>query len=71
MPEGKPAGVTCLHLLEDLRCALFDDKRRPQGCAQFAADPLICGSDRDQALNNLQILELETRPTDVPDRRLL
>ncbi len=62
MPEGKPAGVRCIHLDEALRCALFGDPRRPRACEQFQAEEWLCGSDRQQALDNLQALELHSLP---------
>ena len=62
MPGGKPAGVRCVHLAEDLRCRLFDDARRPAVCAAFAAEEEICGADRDEALAKLQWLESASAP---------
>jgi Fe-S-cluster containining protein len=62
MPGGKPAGVRCVHLLQDMRCALFGDPRRPQLCAQFQAEPAVCGDNRDEALVRLQMLEHESTP---------
>jgi uncharacterized protein len=67
MPDGKPAGVKCFHLSEDMACEIFGDPRRPQVCAQFAAEPSICGVNREQARNNLQILEFASRPEAVSD----
>ncbi len=62
MPGGKPAGVRCVHLDEQLRCALFGDPRRPAACSAFRADPEFCGADRAQALHILERLERETLP---------
>jgi Fe-S-cluster containining protein len=62
MPGGKPAGVRCVHLAEDLRCRLFGDARRPAVCAAFAAEEEICGTDRDEALAKLQWLEIASEP---------
>ena len=53
MPGGKPAGVACVHLAADRRCALFGDPRRPRPCLDFAPEPAICGVDRDQAMQRL------------------
>ncbi len=50
MPEGKPAGVTCVHLNDTMACALFGDARRPALCDAFAAEREICGDSREQAL---------------------
>src|SRR5688572_22135576 len=33
MPNGKPAGVRCIHLTSDLRCALFGQPERPRVCS--------------------------------------
>ncbi len=50
MPAGKPAGVRCLHLVENHLCGLFGRPERPAVCGQFGADPEICGDSREQAL---------------------
>lgn len=62
MPDGKPAGVPCVHLDTALRCTLFGDARRPALCDQFCAEPDICGENRDQALQILQELEVLSSP---------
>lgn len=53
MPEGKPAGVRCIHLLEDNRCALYNSSERPKVCSDFKAEPEFCGKDREEALQIL------------------
>ncbi|MCK5694863.1 MAG: YkgJ family cysteine cluster protein, partial [Bacteroidales bacterium] len=50
MPQGKPGGVPCIHLSEDLRCLIFNDPERPKVCDQFKAEPEICGTSREEAL---------------------
>lgn len=60
MPQGKPAGVRCVHLREDLSCGLFGDPRRPAACGQFEAEESVCGRDREEALDILQRLEVLT-----------
>jgi len=62
MPHGKPAGVACVQLLADLRCALFADPRRPAVCASLRPAPEMCGANRDEALTYLLRLEEETVP---------
>ena len=62
MPQGKPAGVRCVHLDKDLGCELFGDPRRPALCAAFQAEPAICGDSRQQALVNITALELASAP---------
>ncbi|MGX5915448.1 YkgJ family cysteine cluster protein [Aliidiomarina sp. Khilg15.8] len=60
MPHGKPANVRCVQLDDDNLCKLFGDPRRPQVCAQFSAQPYVCGTDRGEALILLSELEAET-----------
>jgi uncharacterized protein len=51
--EGKPAGVSCMHLLNDFRCAIYDDESKPKVCSDFMAEPDFCGSNREEALKIL------------------
>lgn len=60
MPNGKPAGTACVHLKDDMRCAIFADPRRPAVCEAFIAEPAICGESREEALNVISRLELIT-----------
>ena len=63
MPEGKPAGVPCIHLTDDYRCGIFHSPDRPAVCAGFQAEKLVCGNNRHEAitiLQELQGLEVET-----------
>jgi uncharacterized protein len=53
MNDGKPAGVRCIHLTVDYRCAIYYDPLRPKACAGFRAEPDFCGSDRDEAMKIL------------------
>jgi len=62
MPRGKAAGERCVHLDQDLRCGLFGDPRRPRCCTGFAAEPAVCGENREQALLMLAQLEVLTLP---------
>lgn len=62
MPQGKPAGVACVQLLPDLRCALFGQSQRPAVCASLRPDPSMCGASREEALGVLFRLEQATRP---------
>ena len=62
MPAGKPAGVRCLHLDSQLRCALFDDPRRPALCAAFLPELAVCGNSREEAMQLIGALELASRP---------
>jgi hypothetical protein len=58
MPDGKPAGVRCLHLLDDYRCALYNKPDRPKVCTGFKAEPEFCGSNREEALRILLKLSI-------------
>jgi hypothetical protein len=60
MPQGKAAGVRCVQLTADNRCALFGQLERPVVCSRFQADPECCGSDNRQALERLTMLEALT-----------
>ncbi|MBB5359616.1 hypothetical protein HDE76_002845 [Rhodanobacter sp. ANJX3] len=60
MPNGKPAGVRCVQLTEENRCAIFGDPRRPPVCASLQPEPAMCGSDRGQAMAWLTALETAT-----------
>jgi hypothetical protein len=57
MPEGKPAGVRCIHLSEDYRCLIFGSPDRPWVCAAFKAEPEVCGNSREEAMALLAALE--------------
>lgn len=63
MPHGKPAGIPCVQLLPDLRCALFCRPERPAVCVSLRPTPGMCGADRADAMAGLERLELATRPT--------
>jgi len=60
MPEGKAAGVPCIHLSDDYRCLVFDDPGRPEVCDQFKAEPEVCGTSREEALILLGSLEQDS-----------
>lgn len=56
LPEGKPAGVKCIHLLDDLRCGIYTDPGKPKVCDDFKAETEFCGSTREEALEILSSL---------------
>jgi uncharacterized protein len=60
MPLGKPAGVRCVQLTADERCALFGDPRRPPVCASLRPSNEMCGGHRTHALHWLARLEADT-----------
>ena len=57
MPNGKPAGVPCIHLDENFRCLIFNSPLRPKVCGEFRAEELVCGTNRLEALEILSNLE--------------
>ena len=65
MPDGKPAGVRCIQLDDDNRCAIFGQPERPAVCARLRPEPAMCGTNRDAAMAWLTILELQTLPTGI------
>jgi Fe-S-cluster containining protein len=60
MPDGKPAGVRCIQLTDDNRCAIFGRPERPSVCSRLRAEPAMCGADRAHALTWLAQLETAT-----------
>ena len=62
MPQGKPAGVRCVQLDEQLRCRIFGDQRRPAVCGSLMPSPEMCGNSREQAMRWLGGMEEATRP---------
>ena len=64
MPQGKPAGIVCLHLDAQLRCELFGKAERPAVCGRLQPQPEMCQSSREQALAYLSDLEQRTVSTD-------
>jgi uncharacterized protein len=63
MPHGKPAGIPCVQLLPDYRCALFGRPDRPAFCASLRPSESMCLGSREEALAHLTGLENLTRPT--------
>lgn len=62
MPRGKPAGVPCIQLDDELRCRLFGRPERPAVCGQLQPSGEMCGDTREQAMYWLANLEASTRP---------
>lgn len=62
MPDGKPAGVRCIQLMDDQRCAIFGHPDRPAVCGGLMPAEDMCGDSREQALRWLGYLEAETKP---------
>ena len=61
MPNGKPAGVPCIHLSDTFACNLFGDASRPGFCADLTPGPEMCGMTREHALRYLKVLEDKTK----------
>lgn len=62
MPNGKPAGVRCIQLTVDNRCAIFGRAERPAFCESLQPAPDMCGEDAAHALRLIGELERVTRP---------
>lgn len=62
MPQGKPAGVRCVQLTDDLRCLIFGRPERPAVCGGLRPSPEMCGDSRTQAIAWLAQLERVTAP---------
>ncbi|HUV01757.1 MAG TPA: YkgJ family cysteine cluster protein [Bacteroidales bacterium] len=56
MPGGKPAGMRCIHLRRDYKCALYSFPSRPKVCSDYQAEEEFCGTCRDEALKILSSL---------------
>jgi shikimate dehydrogenase len=54
------AGVRCVQLTADNRCAIFGQPDRPAVCTRLRAEPEMCGHDRRHALAWLRQLEAAT-----------
>lgn len=62
MPDGKPAGVRCIHLTTDYRCELFGKPERPAVCRELQPSQEMCGQSRQEAMQYLTWLERATTP---------
>jgi hypothetical protein len=63
MPLGKPAGVRCVQLDDDLGCMVFGRPERPDFCAGLKPSAEMCGASREHALMWLAQLEQATQPS--------
>ncbi len=63
MPHGKPAGVRCVQLTADNRCAIFGRPERPLFCASLQPAADLCGADAGEAMRLIGELERATRPS--------
>jgi uncharacterized protein len=56
MPEGKPAGVRCIHLLDNYKCDIYDTPGKPKVCDDFKAEKEFCGTSQEEAMRILYSL---------------
>jgi Fe-S-cluster containining protein len=59
MPDGKPSGVKCIHLLDDFSCSIYLSVDKPRVCSEFKAEAEFCGADREEAMRILYSLSEE------------
>ena len=59
-PNGKPAGVRCIQLTADNRCAIFGRPERPKVCGGLRPEQEMCGTDNTYAMAWLTQLERMT-----------
>ncbi len=57
MPQGKPANKKCIHLTENMECALWNKANRPQVCIKCRPDKDFCGNNFDEAISIYNSLE--------------
>ena len=62
MPNGKPAGVPCVNLDQNMRCRIFNSPDRPAVCSSLQPSEEMCGSCRQEAMDHLAELEKLTAP---------
>jgi uncharacterized protein len=62
---GKAAGVPCVQLTTDMRCALFGSPQRPAVCASLRPSAEMCGDTRADAIAWLTALDRDTQPERV------
>jgi len=56
MPDGKPAGVRCIHLNGDYSCAIYNLPGKPKVCTDFSAEAEFCGATQEEAMRILYSL---------------
>lgn len=62
MPNGKPAGVRCIQLTNELKCLLFGKAERPAVCSSLMPSEEMCGTNTEEAFHYLTELEELTSP---------
>jgi hypothetical protein len=62
MPQGKPAGVRCVHLTDQNLCGIWQQPDRPAVCASLRPAEEMCGRTAHEAFVRLAFLEWATAP---------
>lgn len=62
MPNGKAAGVRCVHLTPENLCRLMGRPDRPAVCVNLRPSPEMCGDSFEEAYAWLAALERTTAP---------
>jgi len=62
MPNGKPAGVRCIHLTEENLCSIHDTPDLPTVCRNLKPAREMCGYTFGNAMTYLTELERQTMP---------
>lgn len=62
MPNGKPAGIRCIHLSKNRICEIHGHVDYPEVCKNLVPMPDMCGSTFEEAFEYLAELEAATKP---------
>jgi hypothetical protein len=62
LPEGKPAGIRCIHLTDENVCAIHNRPDFPAVCRNLKPSPEMCGYTYEEAMAYLTELEKQTIP---------
>jgi len=65
MPEGKKAGVRCIHLENDNTCRIHNTKEYPRVCRDLSPSLQMCGTTYLEAYAYLENLERLTMPEEM------
>ena len=57
LPEGKPPGLRCINLDENLLCRVWGTDDYPEVCRAFTPTLEMCGENREHAMAYLKELE--------------
>jgi hypothetical protein len=62
LPNGKPAGVRCVHLSPKNICLTHDQPDYPAVCRNLRPEEEMCGNSFEEAIAYLTNLEAVTKP---------